>query len=516
MTISILVSLPPSLFFFSFSSFGYVEHVANEMNPDAFDLAEIISESLLLVHSKARAAAAAAAGASLGSQCLVSHCEEYRKEPVLEDPSCPRIRDFKSFMVSAEKEENYPDLFLSIFKGHFTAASLDMKGDLKNRLDKMFSSTLGPGDPTCSQMVADFDFLSRVSLFVANLNSSDILPGSLLQWLYTNAQNQQSRRDLFRKYFPVESFPSLYSSSLGTEDHIPIPEVVHTLTDKVESILEGGGGGEDKLRNITFSEDLLHVMRLSVHPPHVAGRHGHRSGSVDFTTTPNPAFPFCWYRDKLDEGLRFGPYGEQYCQGFQTTINEVGLCYSYNNYDLGKDPEAGPEAIQVRNVAGCGKKKGLQVIVDTQKLATKPAFAKAHGFKVFVTVPGVVTHKVPFDIDPNFQGEHSIYLHGIHYIDSSEEFKEWNKENMVCYLPMDKNLTYFSTYTQDNCLLECRYNKIASRCGCSPWYLNQNQFQICGVVGNACFQREFQNYQEDLEDRSNCDCRYILTGSSGI
>ena len=38
------------------------------------------------------------------------------------------------------------------------------------------------------------------------------------------------------------------------------------------------------------------------------------------------------------------------------------------------------------------------------------------GFKVFVTIPGVITSKVPFWADPTFRGEHNFYIHGIHVI----------------------------------------------------------------------------------------------------
>ena len=85
---------------------------------------------------------------------------------------------------------------------------------------------------------------------------------------------------------------------------------------------------------------------------------------------------------------------------FQTTINEAGLCYTFNNYDLGMDSSASsrPSAISVRNVRGCGKRKGLRVVVDSRRLANQPLFAQAQEFVVYVTVPGVVTHKVPFKV----------------------------------------------------------------------------------------------------------------------
>ena len=40
----------------------------------------------------------------------------------------------------------------------------------------------------------------------------------------------------------------------------------------------------------------------------------------------------------------------------------------------------------------------------------------AKGFKVFVTIPGVVTSKVSFLADPTFQGEHNFFIHGIHVV----------------------------------------------------------------------------------------------------
>ena len=40
----------------------------------------------------------------------------------------------------------------------------------------------------------------------------------------------------------------------------------------------------------------------------------------------------------------------------------------------------------------------------------------AKGFKVFVTIPGVVTSKVSFLADPSFQGEHNFFIHGIHVV----------------------------------------------------------------------------------------------------
>ena len=56
---------------------------------------------------------------------------------------------------------------------------------------------------------------------------------------------------------------------------------------------------------------------------------------------------------------------------------------------------------------------------------------ESRGFAVYVTVPGVVTHKVPFIATSAFHGEYNFNIHGLHFIDASEEFIKWNKEKMV-------------------------------------------------------------------------------------
>ena len=78
-------------------------------------------------------------------------------------------------------------------------------------------------------------------------------------------------------------------------------------------------------------------------------------------------------------------------------------------------------------------------------------------FQIFITAAGGVTSKVPFIVDAGFHGEHTFFLHGIHSLVSSQDFREWNEENNACYFENGYNLTWFNTYAQDNCLLEHKY-----------------------------------------------------------
>ena len=46
---------------------------------------------------------------------------------------------------------------------------------------------------------------------------------------------------------------------------------------------------------------------------------------------------------------------------------------------------------------GCGKLRGFQLVIDSQKVNSLTKSDLMKGYKVFVTIPGVVTSKVPFE-----------------------------------------------------------------------------------------------------------------------
>ena len=69
------------------------------------------------------------------------------------------------------------------------------------------------------------------------------------------------------------------------------------------------------------------------------------------------------------------------------------------------------ETFWQRKVTGCGKNRGFQLVLDAQRIQSLlPKNHLTRGFKVFVTIPGVITSKVPFWADPTFRGEHNFYL----------------------------------------------------------------------------------------------------------
>ena len=139
---------------------------------------------------------------------------------------------------------------------------------------------------------------------------------------------------------------------------------------------------------------------------------------------------------------------------FKTTFNEYGLCYTFNNYPQAMDsylnrkptnksefdfeerkddfpfvprfimPDENTPCTsgigEIRQVAGCGRKSGLRLIIDNHKMENLlQQGEQSDGYYVFITVPGVVSSTLPFPVDPRFEGEHNFYIHGIHVISVS-------------------------------------------------------------------------------------------------
>ena len=135
-------------------------------------------------------------------------------------------------------------------------------------------------------------------------------------------------------------------------------------------------------------------MQTSLHPADMVDREGRQ--------VPNTGFPLCLYEDDDQDsvGLKFPEYPEdRFCNSFQPTFNEYGLCYTYNNVKLGLDQhdwDSGksgersgssrpphPDLFRIRKVAGCGKERGFQMVIDSHKIMNLiPPEKRSKGFKV--------------------------------------------------------------------------------------------------------------------------------------
>ena len=109
-----------------------------------------------------------------------------------------------------------------------------------------------------------------------------------------------------------------------------------------------------------LSDEFLDIMKMSLHPPHVFEKTKNDEDGEQEKIIPNSAFPFCFYgSEKKSKDIQ-----SPYCKDFQTTFNEQGQCYSFNNVNLNvKTPE---NFVNIRKVTGCGRKSGLQLVIVVQ------------------------------------------------------------------------------------------------------------------------------------------------------
>ena len=61
-------------------------------------------------------------------------------------------------------------------------------------------------------------------------------------------------------------------------------------------------------------------------------------------------------------------------------------------------------------VTGVGEQNSLNLILGPE-LDGKPV-----RYRVFISEAGTTTSKVFFDVDPAYPGQHTFFLHGIHYV----------------------------------------------------------------------------------------------------
>lgn len=195
--------------------------------------------------------------------------------------------------------------------------------------------------------------------------------GTLLRMLLTQmGDDTELQESVFKHYVSPEVYKELYAGHWldvsGNSDlsRVPLHDLISMLAnreqqfDRVKKLKVRRNkkklvppknhplqGRKKRLRKslteptimsneLKIGSDLLRVMQMSLHPPHALDQQGAEDGKV----VPNPAFPFCFFgagKNKAEQGAYLSAYQEHYCNSFQTTFNEYGLCYTFNNADQG-------------------------------------------------------------------------------------------------------------------------------------------------------------------------------------
>ena len=96
---------------------------------------------------------------------------------------------------------------------------------------------------------------------------------------------------------------------------------------------------------------------------------------------------------------------------------------------------------------------------------------------------------------------------------TTSAFKGMGIERRHCLYPNEKELEFFSQYSEANCALECAWKRARMECNCVPWFLKRlfPNDVMCEITGNDCF-RGLTEFTINLCQVPNCIAQILFIG----
>ncbi|XP_070576557.1 acid-sensing ion channel 3-like [Ptychodera flava] len=170
---------------------------------------------------------------------------------------------------------------------------------------------------------------------------------------------------------------------------------------------------------------------------------------------------------------------------FTMILTDLGVCYTFNS---------GSSGSQSQTVQAPGSRFALQLLLDVQQWDYILGPTEVAGFKVILHDQGDTprARDCGFAIAPGFTSVVSI------------------KQSRIRNLPppygkcREKNLKYYATYSQSNCLLECESVYHVEKCGCRDYYMPGNASECNPYQFYNCSSHAIREFASG--GISACDC----------
>eukprot|EP00102_Acyrthosiphon_pisum_P019219 XP_016656429.1 PREDICTED: pickpocket protein 28-like [Acyrthosiphon pisum] len=135
---------------------------------------------------------------------------------------------------------------------------------------------------------------------------------------------------------------------------------------------------------------------------------------------------------------------------------------------------------------GAGNHLGLTLVLDAEIEEYYCSSEVSYGFKVMLHSP-VETPKISsFGSLVSPGRETSVEIHPTVGM-ATPTLAEIEKEKRQCVYSAEKQLRFYKTYTQRNCILECEANFTLTFCQCVMYYMPKDSFsRICGKKDEEC------------------------------
>ncbi|KAG8260258.1 hypothetical protein J6590_101039 [Homalodisca vitripennis] len=157
---------------------------------------------------------------------------------------------------------------------------------------------------------------------------------------------------------------------------------------------------------------------------------------------------------------------------------------------------------------GTGLKRGVAFVLKTNMSELDYECRRTQGFRVSLTNPA----EIPADNSFYYLPTSGLTLMAIEpkVMDTSEGLRFYSPYKRYCFFPSERRLTYFSTYTQSNCELECLTNFTLRSCNCVEFYMPRNETTlVCDIGSTSCvFNAEVMSRTVDRDIRNGLVVSY--------
>ncbi|XP_058451931.1 pickpocket protein 28 [Malaya genurostris] len=221
---------------------------------------------------------------------------------------------------------------------------------------------------------------------------------------------------------------------------------------------------------------------------------------------------------------------------FQPVLTDEGLCCTFNNLDpsfmLQHDditkyqdndptnpfqpiewtPEGGFVGVKTnqtfpRAIAGTGAHMGLTVVLDANVNDYFCSSTSSQGFKMLLHNPTETPKMAEYSQYINVGTENRVIVYP-KLSDASYLIRKVAQSQRQCVFANEANLSYYRTYSRNNCEMECEARLVQENCGCVLYYMPklQEDTKICNKADAPCYEeiKSFLAFRSNTSRLCNC------------
>uniref|UniRef100_A0A1I8NKU6 Amiloride-sensitive sodium channel n=1 Tax=Musca domestica TaxID=7370 RepID=A0A1I8NKU6_MUSDO len=174
---------------------------------------------------------------------------------------------------------------------------------------------------------------------------------------------------------------------------------------------------------------------------------------------------------------------------FRKVPTSTGICCAFNSHldKIQNDKRTNLENNDdLEYTTSCGAQTGLTVLINPELEDYHLTQRKMAGVKVFIrdAYDYTNTNGLESIISPDTIKFIRIMPQQTH---STDYLASLNLRSRRCYLANERKLFHFRSYSQVNCLMECRSMKLHETCNCTlPYWPRKENWAYCGLKEREC------------------------------